>query len=115
MRSPVYSTIFFPRGIGSRVKHPAAWMPEERTMRRIGRLLLLAAMRENVPFQCGRGAMEPPVDKGKRVGPPAITGAPVIALSGAGASPLRPGFLVEFLQAGAHSRQVFTPHGRSIA
>src|SRR5512142_297353 len=115
MRSPVYSTIFLPRGIASRVKHPAAWMPEERTMRQMGRALLLAAMRENVPFECGSGAMQPPVNVGERIRASAIMGAPVVALGGASALPLRPGLLVEFLQAGAHPRQFFTPHGRSIA
>ncbi|MGE5112207.1 MAG: hypothetical protein ACM3JB_15190 [Acidobacteriaceae bacterium] len=72
-------------------------------------------MRENVSFECGSGSMQPPVNVGERVRASAITGAPVIVLGGAGAFPLTLGLLVEFLQAGAHPRQFFTPHGRSIA
>ncbi len=84
-------------------------------MRRTGPGLLLAAMRENVPLECGSGAMESPVNVDERVGASAVPAAPVVTLGGVGTFALALRFLVKFLQAGAHPRQFLTPHARSIA
>src|SRR5512141_3056796 len=76
MRSPVYSTIFTPFLIGSRVKQPAAWIPDERTIKRIFSELLLAAMKGEMLFERGSGAMQLALHEDNQIRTSTEVGAP---------------------------------------